>query len=344
VTPTPDPAAVQAHRDSLTRLSGPDGPLRAGASTATTSNPAWFRTVGGRPQPKAARLRTHADILDAFRQERPDVAAGRRAVVLAGPPGAGKSTVLPSILRATGIPEQQWRTIDADSFKDRLLDQALHDGSYEQFVVPSEVRDLQAGGERFYPLELASLVHEESSLLARQARVDAIRAGENVVIDTVLSGAENAAEIGRQLHAAGYRVTLVEVEVAREESIARTQARWRSGYVAAEEGVGSSRGGRWVPETLPASLYDAGTTDSVCRAVARGLARSERVVTEYQEHRVDSGTGTPVLERTYARDHVGGSLVRASAAGVSSYPTPAATSLRNAPRAQGRERPDDLIR
>jgi hypothetical protein len=72
----------------------------------------------------------------------------------------------------------------------------MTDGSYQSFLKPQEVRDLEAQGERFFPRDLASLVREESSLLARKARLQAIEAGENVVIDSVL-GSQKTADGGR---------------------------------------------------------------------------------------------------------------------------------------------------
>lgn len=249
------------------------------------------------------------------------------------------------MVRRSGIPFDRWRIIDADYFKDRLLEHAIRDKSLWSAIAPADVRSRMADDERFYPLELASLVHEESSLLARAARSDAITAGENVVIDTVLSDPSTALSIGAQLRAAGYQVTVVEVEVGRDESIARTQTRWRDGYVAAETGTGAPLGGRWVPEELPASLYEDGQTDSGCRAAASGLARDQGAVIRYEEHRVDP-TGAPVLEAEYRRPGVDQKLERVSAA-AASYPTSPAASL-NARRGRpdsGRHGPgNDLSR
>jgi len=48
------------------------------------------------PTPERARL--HRRLLDEARAEHPGVRADRRAIVLAGPPGAGKSTVLREVV------------------------------------------------------------------------------------------------------------------------------------------------------------------------------------------------------------------------------------------------------
>ena len=120
--------------------------------------------------------------------------------MLAGPPGAGKSTVLADVL---GERRGKYLVIDADEFKRSLLREAQTDGSYEQWLMPAAIREREAQGERFFPLELASLVHEESSHLAKSLRADAIAAGDNIVIDTVLSNEADALALGQVLTKAG---------------------------------------------------------------------------------------------------------------------------------------------
>ncbi|MEV8026594.1 DUF192 domain-containing protein [Cellulosimicrobium funkei] len=78
---------------------------------------------------------------------------------------------------------------------------------------PDAVREREAAGEPFFPLELAALVHEESSHLARLLRDEALREGTSVVIDSVLSNPGAAVALGSQLAAAGYEVEVVDVEV-----------------------------------------------------------------------------------------------------------------------------------
>jgi len=343
---TPDPDTIEAHRESLSRMSKIGGPLRADAAAATVENPVWFQTVDGVYRPRAGRNKLHQKILEDHRALRPNVAAGKRAIILAGPPGAGKSRVRDAVILSSGIPIDHWRIIDADDFKARLLDAAIQDGSYMTSIVPQEIREAMADGERFYPLELASLVHEESSLLVRAARADAIAADENVVLDTVLSSPSTALEIGKQLRAADYEITVVEVELERDASIARSQERWREGYVKAEEGTGTQLGGRWVPEELPASLYEPGKTDSRCRDAAHGLAHSQGAVTRYEEHRVDPATGAPVLEVRYERSAVDRALklVTSSPTSFPISPPASLSASRSRPTAGSDVPGDDLSR
>jgi hypothetical protein len=95
--------------------------------------------------------------------------------------------------------------IDADEFKRSLLREAFMDGSYDEWLVPAAIREHEAEGERFHPLELASLVHEESSYLAKSLRADAIAAGDKIVIDTVLSNEADALALGQRLNLASRR-------------------------------------------------------------------------------------------------------------------------------------------
>jgi hypothetical protein len=163
---------IARHRDHLTSLSVEGEPLSETSAHATIRNPAWFRQVT--KEPTTARRRLHEQILARAEDRASHVSCDRQAIVLAGPPGAGKTGVLSQVLAARRGAQAEvgnWRTLNSDDFKDDLLEQAIADGSYEAFVKPLAVRDLEAGGERFYPRELSALVHEESSMLVRAVGV-----------------------------------------------------------------------------------------------------------------------------------------------------------------------------
>lgn len=110
------------------------GPLAADAPSSTLRNPAWF-FANGRPTPERATLHGQltAQVWGAW--EAPANASVRtpRAVILAGPPGAGKSTVS---RRALDKDVGTYLRVDADEFKELLLRQALRDGTYESFIKP----------------------------------------------------------------------------------------------------------------------------------------------------------------------------------------------------------------
>ncbi|MGW6132380.1 zeta toxin family protein [Cellulomonas sp. NPDC055163] len=294
------PEALERHRDHLTSLSVDGEPLSPASPHATVHNPAWFDQATGAATP--VRQRLHERILARAAERSAHVPRERQAIVLAGPPGAGKTSVLTDVLRARRGPEahlENWRTLNSDDFKDELLEHAHTDGSYEAFLKPPAVRDLEARGERFHPRDLAALVHEESSLLNRLAFTDAVRAGQNIVIDGTLSKASRADQMLHGLALAGYEVTVVDVEAPREVTQQRVANRWREGYLDAEQrtaaGEEPGMGGRWVPTSFSGSLYGAGRDDrSVCEDVARQVAERHPVVRELHVYRVNAVEAAPV--------------------------------------------------
>ncbi len=158
------------------------------------------------------------------------------AILLAGSPGSGKSTSLGEVFSrgddevAGGRPREVFTVIDADEVKGRLIEQARCDGSLESFIKPGVVRDLEAVGEVFSDLDLASLVHEESSMIAREARIRAVSERRDLVVDQVCSSPRKTAE----LVASGYRVSVVEINATREFSLESTFGRYVA--VAADGG------------------------------------------------------------------------------------------------------------
>jgi chloramphenicol 3-O-phosphotransferase len=292
----PATEAIEHHAKHLSEMSRPGGCLHHEGTNSTTANPDWFDD-GNVAYPTAERARFHRRLLTAFRDQTSAVLTDRKAIVLAGPPGAGKSTVLSNIVKNAGSNLGEWRVIDADAFKDILLREALDDGTYESWILPSEVKQLQRAGERFYPRELAALVHEESSYLARLARNEAINAGERIVIDTVLSSAATATAIRRVLEAAEYEIIVVEVEVSLQMSRERTRTRWADQYIAAERGDAEAQlGGRWVPSEYPDSLFPGGQQVSTCLKAAEAFAEGSPAVSRFERYFVDK-TGSLQLDQ-----------------------------------------------
>ncbi|WP_431030906.1 zeta toxin family protein [Plantibacter sp. RU18] len=312
-----DQDLTEQHRRSVIALSKPGEALAAGAPHATVRNRAWFVQRGpDRFEPKNARAQLHDRLIAEQRDSASDVRNDRRAIVLAGPPGAGKSTVLADIL---GDSRNQYLVIDADEFKQSLLREAQRDGSYESMIKPPEIRAREVVGERFFPLELASLVHEESSILAGRLRTEAVSEGSNVVIDTVLSSSAAAQALGRQLDAAGYRIEVIDVEVPFEISAARITQRWQQSYEAALNGS-DQLGGRWVPSEYAHDVYDGPGGMSRPEAAARELAADCPAVARYRVYRtIDEASATRRApgswEKDLVREQHGGPLrsTRASA-------------------------------
>src|SRR5699024_2860216 len=156
---------------------------------------------------KPERRKLHERLKSEYRRKWSEAKQERRAVILAGAPGAGKSTLLKELL---GEHLEAYLVLDADEFKELLLRQAVADGSYESAIKPEEVQLREAAGEEFFPLELATLVHEEASQLSTQLRSQCIAEGVNIVVDKVLHSADGAKQLMAELDEAGYRVEIVE--------------------------------------------------------------------------------------------------------------------------------------
>ena len=202
----------QEHKRELERFAEPGGPLARDSRYATVNNPRFFRHGEHAPEPTRERRELHARLLAEWEAASPG-ATGRQAIVLAGPPGAGKSSSQKALIDATGIPEEDWRIVNNDDFKDQLLLSALDDGSYERDLLPPE---LAQSGERVWPRELATLVHDEAGMLADEARKRSIEQGTNVVIDGTLSWEPGANDLMDELDRAGYTVRVAVVDAPQD--------------------------------------------------------------------------------------------------------------------------------
>lgn len=137
---------------------------------------------------KPERARQHQRILRDMQQRYKDYPREGKAIVMAGPPGAGKSTALKNFgketfgldvatkeeMKAGANPAHNYVTINPDDFKDFIeVDEARYPG--------------------LAPNELAAIKHEESSFLAKAATEYFMSRGYNVVIDITLGSVGSAA-------------------------------------------------------------------------------------------------------------------------------------------------------
>ncbi len=325
MTENHDPHA--AHRETVREFSRAGGPLDKDGPHSTLNNPAWF--IDGKvEQPTARRRALWRRLREEARAETPGARQEGKAIVLAGPPGAGKGHVQGNVL---GLDKDAWLVVDADRFKEKLLREALADGSYETFLKPDAVREREEAGEPFFPLELAALVHEESSHLARVLRDEALREGTNVVIDSVLSKPAPAVELGEKLAAAGYEVEVVDVEVPYELSQARIAQRWRQSYEGAVV-TGEGLGGRWVPSVYARDVFNGPDGRSRSQESATALATSCPAVVRYRRFWTEAENTPMRVETDKGRFQRGGDLVdhsliaartrSAASFGASARPTP----------------------
>ena len=221
------------------------------------------------------RLTLHETISDSFWGDNPIRGApGRRAIVMAGPPGAGKSTALPDI-----SPEffqgKPFALIDSDDLKSSLLNDAIATGYYESQFLPL-VKMYAAGGARFFPMDFAGLVHAESMILHAQLIRDGIASRANLVIDGTMAWRRYGEDILTRLQEAGYVTQLiVDVEASRSEAEEHAYLRWREGHLAAvwltDEKPGTEpMGGRIVPSISYDTIFEDGIAKTLTNA--RSLA------------------------------------------------------------------------
>lgn len=295
-------AAVDRHIETLRSMSRDGGPLAAGSARASVRNREWF-TQAGRPTPERRRL--HRALLEEAWGQFPQAEQGRRALVLAGPPGAGKSSIRKAVL---GAENDAYVTVNSDNFKVKLMKQAERDGSFESFFKGPELRALEATGERLFPMELASLVHEESSMLARQFRNQVLDSGMNIVVDGVLAGQRSAVGLGEQLQAAGFEIAVVDVEVPFEVSEQAIRVRWQGAHERAVAGE-ETLGGRWVPSEFARDVFDGPDQRSRPEAVAADLARTNPNVLAYQVWRRQGAVEPATCDVDMRRASFGSPLV-----------------------------------
>ncbi|WP_196716717.1 zeta toxin family protein [Actinomyces trachealis] len=205
------------------------------------------------------------------------------AILLAGSPGSGKSTSLGEVFSrgddevTGGRPREAFTVIDADEVKGRLIEQARCDGSLESFIKPGVVRDLEAVGEVFSDLDLASLVHEESSMIARKVRIRAVSERRDLVVDQVCSSPRKTAELVDELVASGYRVSVVEINATREFSLESTFGR----YVAVAADGGQARR---VPTEVVENVFDTDGSSRPRQSVEALLCREPCPVAAWRRY------------------------------------------------------------
>ncbi|MDJ0004864.1 zeta toxin family protein [Rhodococcus fascians] len=275
----------------------PGGPLNINAPNATVMAKAHFRSVVGEWVPTAARKKIHTALLARWRTDSQPPPQERKATLFAGPPAAGKST----LMGAPGTHLGEHRRIDADDFKTLLLEAAVLDGSIWN-LLPEALRHNRTG--QFHPFELSALVHHESTILHARALSEAMRAGENIAIDGTLGYMPWARELAGQLRDFGYKIHVIDVEATRELSLERVVGRWRTGYENALARPGDPKaamGGRWLPTSAVSRLFTPGQARSHCEVNALEIATSFSEVVKYDLYRASDRPVAPKREQSWSR-------------------------------------------
>lgn len=272
---------VERHHAAL-RVVAADEAMSPIGAYATVSDPAKFVRIGSKYQPTVLRSQLHDELIaKALEGQSPE--RGRRAVVMAGPPGAGKGYVQESQLG--GLPG--FLVVDADMFKEALIEHEVAVGGLER-MTPPVMHEFAAAGERFAPFEYASLVHEESSFLAKRLQAEQLAKGTNLVLDTVLKNTAAAEQVHRQMADHGYRFTVVSVQTTQEVSRASIRERWEGPYRAFLAGE-SALGGRPVPSGFARSVFPDGPVSGP-ESSAEWLRQNSPECTEYRLYRREEGS------------------------------------------------------
>jgi predicted kinase len=180
------------------------------------------------------RNRIQGNLVASLYEGASDVPCDQKSIVAGGLPGSGKSTTLGT---RAGIDLTQYLMINPDNIKGEMAKEGL---------IP-EVEGLS-------PMEASDLVHEEASAIAKQLARKAMSDGKNIIWDITMSSHQSTQRRIDDLHAAGYTVEGVFIDLPVEVSVRRADARHRedhNNYLA-----GKGLGGRYVPAEIIEAQVD----------------------------------------------------------------------------------------
>lgn len=179
----------------------------------------------------SARARQHQLIIDAIMRRHAKVPTDRKAIVLGGLPGSGKTS---TIRAAGGVHTSDYITVNPDDMKEELARRGM-------------IPDIP-GHPDLSPLERSTLIHEESVHLADMLAQRAYRRGKNVIWDFTMGDPNASQRRVQDLRSHGYRVGGIFVDVPVDTALAREAKRYARDQADWEAGKG--HGGRPVPPWL----------------------------------------------------------------------------------------------
>jgi predicted ABC-type ATPase len=159
---------------------------------------------------KPARAKKHKEYIDSKLAEGTTAAKGEKPIVwlMGGGGASGKGTVLKKLQEDGIIPEKGFVHIDPDNVKLKI----------DEYKALSKQGDYRA----------ASVVHGESSDIAKALQVAATDKKLNMIIDKTLGKEEKALKLIQDLKDSGYDVRLVGVTIDPSEALVRAQIRYFS--------------------------------------------------------------------------------------------------------------------
>lgn len=239
-----------------------------GGQTISLHDEIFDPTSGKRDVYTPERLAVHQEIIAKLSETYASYPREGKAIVMAGPPGAGKSTFLENYgMDEFGIevkgkdepkedpPAKNFVTLNPDDFKELLpIDASRYPG--------------------LEPNELAAMLHEESSHLSKFAVKHFMSQGYNVIIDVTLGNAAKAIRNYVEPYAEqGYDYQVALVDGTMNNSLNNAGLRWKK--PDKETGV-RTYSGRFLPMHLIES--NAPTEGSGYRS------KNAEQFTEFMEH------------------------------------------------------------
>jgi predicted ABC-type ATPase len=197
------------------------------------------------------RDKLHREIVNAVYERASKVPNEGHAIILGGPPGAGKTSTL---RESTNVDVSHYLVISPDDMKEELARRGM---------IP------EIPGYDLSPMERSSLVHAESMRLARMLADRAYRDRKNIIWDTTMSWHSATQSHIKALRSAKYdKIDAIVIDVSEDVRKHRVAERYAAGHRRYENGHGL--GGRYVPQVVMHDQYDA-NGNSFARNVLKNM-------------------------------------------------------------------------